>query len=88
MIDNDVKQQVLGALADSRFTWRTVHGVAKQTGLPEATVFKVISDNTDDIVQSSVPSTSGSILFTTREHFNEKGTVAEKIIGAFKGRVR
>ena len=88
MSEQDIERLILNALADTRYKWRTPNGVASQVGVPEHEVLQVIADNTDRIVQSSIPSTDGSPLFTTREHFHQMSSPLEKIVGAFKGRIR
>ncbi|MBF5040424.1 hypothetical protein INP77_13065 [Methylophilus sp. 13] len=84
----DIEKLILNALADNRYKWRTPHGVASQIGVTENDVFQVIAKNSDKVVQSSVHSTEGSPLFTTREHFHKMSSPFDKILGAFKGRVR
>jgi hypothetical protein len=88
MIDDELKQKIVVALEDKRYKWRTPKGIAKQVGVSEEEVLFTIVNNVDNIVQSSVPSTDGSPLFTTREHFHEMSSAYEKIVGAFKGRLR
>jgi hypothetical protein len=79
--------KVFEALADERYKWRSPKGVADQCGLVEEDVLRVIANNKERIVQSSLPSTDGSPLFTTRKHFLKKSSPFEKIVGAFKGRI-
>ena len=88
MSELDLEQLILEALADRRYKWRTSQGVAAQVGVSENDVIQVIANNSDKIAQSSIPSTQGAPLFTTREHFHEMSSPIEKIVGAFKGRVR
>lgn len=88
MSEEDIEKLIFEALTDSRYKWRTPQGVASQVGVQEHEVLQVIANNSDRIVQSSIPSTDGSPLFTTREHFHEMSSPLEKIVGAFKGRIR
>lgn len=88
MSEVKTEQLILDALSDSRYKWRTPQGIAKQVGIPEQEVLQVIADHSDSIVQSSVSSTEGAQLFTTREHFHQTSSAIEKIVGAFKGRIR
>lgn len=81
-------EEVFKALADTKYKWRTPRGVAEQLNIPEEEVLRVIMNDMEKIVQSSVPSTDGSPLFTTREHFLKTSSTFDKIIGAFKGRIR
>ena len=88
MSNDELKQKIFKALEDKKYKWRTPKGVAKQAGVSEKEVLFVIGNNSDNVVQSSVPSTDGSPLFTTRNHFHEMSSPFEKIVGAFKGRIR
>ena len=82
----DVVSTVLNALARPEFRWRTVAGVAKETGLPEDQVMQVINAEVDEIVRSSVPSTDGQPLYATREHCRKKASFSERILGAIGNR--
>ena len=77
---------VLAALAKPEFKWRTIGGIAKETGLSRDVVLQVINVVADKIIKSSVPSSDGQELYTTREHFREKGSVGERLLGAIKNR--
>lgn len=88
MSNDTIKQKVFEALEDDRYEWRTPKGIAKQAGISEEEVLLVLDDDTASIVQSSVPSTKGTPLFTTKRHFQVKSSAFDKILGAFKGRIR
>ncbi len=77
---------VLAALAKPEFKWRTIGGVVKDTGLAHDVVLKVIGLTADKIIKSSVPSSEGQELYTTREHFREKASVGERLLSAIKNR--
>ncbi len=78
---------IFAALESPKFKWRTIDGVAAETGVSPDAVRAVIEQNRGRIIQSTVPAASGQALFTTREHFIQKSTPFEKIVGAFKNRV-
>ena len=80
------KRKVLKSLESPKFKWRTLRGVAQETGLDIATVEAVISQKRDKIVRSSSYSTTGQELYTTRNHFNRTATPMEKLIGALRNR--
>jgi hypothetical protein len=89
-MSNEVADQtvstVLTALAKREFRWRTVAGVAKETGLAQELVIRALSAAADRIIKSSVPSVDGEDLYTTREHFRESASPGEKLRGAIKNR--
>jgi len=88
MSNDTIKQKVFEALEDERYEWRTLKGIAKQAGISEEEVLSVLGSSADSIVQSSVPSIKGAPLFTTRRHLQAKSGAFDKILGAFKGRIR
>lgn len=73
---------------DENYLWRTVDGVAHSAGVSRKEVFDTIKKNKDIVVESSVLSKTGENLYTTRDHFREQSSSLDKIIGAFKGRIR
>ena len=88
MSDDIVKLKVFEALEDDKYEWRTPNGIAKQVGISAEEVMSVLVSNADSIVQSSVPSVKGAPLFTTKHHFHLKSSALDKMLGAFKGRIR
>jgi hypothetical protein len=86
IIKPDHVTAVLGALANPNYKWRTIGGVAKETGLDTKVVLNVLSTKADQIVKSSVQSLEGSDLYTTRDHLRMKASLGEKILGAIKNR--
>jgi hypothetical protein len=64
---DDVKK----ALEDSRYKWRTIRGVAKETKSSPEEIQKLIALHLDIVVKSSIPANTGEELFTTREHFRQ-----------------
>lgn len=87
-LSEDDVQKVLKALADQRFKWRTVNGLAKDSGLDVSEVRQILKAKEELIVQSSVPSTKGEDLFTLRELYSTKESLGSQLLGAFKGRAR
>lgn len=61
--------QVLAALSDSRYEWRTIEGVAKEVNKTPLEVEAIIASLADEVVQSRVPDKSGRRLFATRQHY-------------------
>jgi hypothetical protein len=63
---NEIK--VFMALDGPQHTWRTVGGIARQTGLPEERVWKILSKYNKDLTRlSEVPSASGVPFVGLRE---------------------
>lgn len=87
VVETEFVATVLKALAKPDFKWRTIAGVAKETGLATDVVIKVLSLTADQVVKSSIPSADGQDLYTTRDHFREKASIGDRILGAIKNRV-
>lgn len=89
---NDVEKvnldTVISALEKPDYKWRTVRGVAKDSQLAESEVLEVLTEHPDLIVQSTVLSKTGESLFSTRRHIRKRASLGEKLIGAFKYRIR
>jgi hypothetical protein len=60
------KTLVMKALDNPKYTWRTVRGIAEETGLDARAVENVIAASEGAIVQSKLPSRDGEALFTPR----------------------
>jgi hypothetical protein len=84
-MDDDDKK-VLEALANQNFEWRTISGVAKETELSVERVMKVVSTCGDKIVQSSVTSTSGDLLYTSRDKYKQKKNLLKKVSAVLRNR--
>ncbi len=80
------KQAVLAAFENPKYKWRTVAGVARETGLPIDLVESIITGNRDLIVKSSSRSQTDEDLFSTRTHFSRFASASQKFWGAVKNR--
>lgn len=77
---------VISSLENPNYQWRTVDGIARETGLDPYRVVNVLTASTDRVVKSSVGDVQGNDLYTTRKHLRDKGSIAERLLGAFKNR--
>ncbi|MCG7867002.1 MAG: hypothetical protein N0E59_10735 [Candidatus Thiodiazotropha taylori] len=75
------------ALENPKYKWRTVEGVAKETGLETVTVVSSLSNHNDLVIQSSIPSNTGADLFTTRDHYREKSTIFSRVMSSITNKV-
>jgi hypothetical protein len=78
---------IFDALENPKYKWRTLEGIATETGVAPSVIYSLIEKNREKIIQSTVPSLTGEALYTTRHHYIEQSSSLEKIIGAFKNRV-
>ena len=70
------------SLENSRYKWRTIRGVIKETGLPIEEVEKAFSWHSDHVIKSSISSDTGEELYTTREHYRRLQSPYTKIISS------
>jgi DNA-binding IclR family transcriptional regulator len=83
----NVRDLVIAALEDRRYEWRTIDGLAEQTGLPSAKVQEILESLQEDLVRSSVPDDRGRSLYTTRKHYRETHGLGARILSALSDRV-
>jgi hypothetical protein len=69
---------VMKALEDPEWDWRTVAGVAEETGLPEGKVRELLESSTS-VIRSSVPDNEGRSLYTTREHYKARRSFLDSL---------
>jgi hypothetical protein len=86
-IDLDRRNIVVSALEDPHYEWRTVEGVAEQTGLSASNVRQVLEELNGEIIRSSIPDESGRNLYTTRKHYRETQGLGTRILSALSDKV-
>ena len=86
-ITEEEKGQILDALSDRRYRWRTTIGISEETGVDLAKVLTFIDRDTEYIVESLARSTTGSRLYTTRENWLAQATLWERFRAAFINRL-
>ncbi len=67
-------------------TWFTISDLSQKADLEESKVQKLINSS-KLFVQSSSLTEDGENLFSTRDDFQEKGSLTSRILGAFKNRI-
>jgi len=83
----DRRNIVVQALEDPNYEWRTVEGVAEQTGLAEANVRETLEELNGEIIRSSIPDESGRNLYTTRKHYRQTQGLGTRILNALSDKV-
>ncbi|HBV9988667.1 TPA: hypothetical protein MEA99_002527 [Klebsiella aerogenes] len=79
------EEKIKNAFGNKKYTWRTIRGVAKETGLDPMIVTKYIMTHEDEIVKSSMPNEKGETLFTSRLNRRSQSPWV-RIISAVKNR--
>jgi len=80
-IPKETTDKVVAALENSKYDWRTIEGVTRETGLSFNDVFSVLKklDLEGKLVQARNPDEKGRDLFTTREYYNKTRSLIDKI---------
>ena len=85
--DPNLKATVVRALEVPRYEWRTVEGIAEQTGLPAADLPQILKQLNGEIVRSSSADDLGRALYTTRKHYRETQSLGTRILSALSDKV-
>ena len=70
--------QVLRALENPKYVWRTVDGLSREVGLPKRQITDVLSHIPSDVLVTT-RSRKGQ-LFSTRRHYTQRQSTLSKIL--------
>ncbi len=73
-LQSDPWHRVVRALNDPRWEYRTLKGIASQSGLPQARVQELLKSNQGQVRKSVISSKAGEDLYTLR---SKKGVLAD-----------
>ena len=85
---SDEWEKIKRALENQNYKWRTLEGIAKDTGVSIPTVVSSLSYHGDLVIRSTIPSTTGQDLYTTRNHYLEKSTLWDRFESAVTNKVQ
>jgi len=77
---------VIQALENPKYDWRTVRGLARETGLSDEDIEKILGTITGLLVRTW--DEDGKPLFTTRAHYDQRQSLGHKILSAIADTVR
>ncbi len=86
-LNGSIRDQIIRALEDDRYEWRTVDGVAQQTGVPATQVQESLESLKQEIVRSSIPDEAGRSLYTTRRHYRDTHGLGAQFLAALSDKV-
>lgn len=86
-LNGNLRDQIIRALEDNRYEWRTVEGVAEQIGIPAAQVQEILESLKQEIVRSSIPDEAGRSLYTTRKHYRDTRGLGARFLDALSDKV-
>ncbi|MBB1337828.1 hypothetical protein [Pseudoalteromonas sp. SR44-2] len=79
--------RILNSLENKNYRYRTIHGISKETGLPETQIISIIEKHSNDVVQLYRTDKAGHRLYSTRKKYNKTAGISEKVMGVFLNRV-
>jgi len=71
---------IRAAIESSEYKWRTVRGLAHETGLPEETVLSKLNGYPEVFLRSTVQAEDGRDLYSTRKHYRRKTSFISKLV--------
>lgn len=80
------EEKIEKAFSNPKYKWRTVRGVAKETGTSPEAVTVYVRSHGDHIVKSSARNKKGEQLYTSREKYRDKAGVFVRLSSAMKNR--
>ena len=83
-----IRSALIDALEKKDFKWRTVDGLAKELAASPGNIMTELQALIDEgvVIRSTVPTKKGEELFTTRRHYSEFASPAERLVAAFRNR--
>ena len=71
-LEDAITRAIFKALEDPQWDWRTVDGLAEDTGLPSDHIRTALESSSDDVIRSRAPDSEGRVLYTTRRHYTKR----------------
>jgi hypothetical protein len=72
-LDRELERRVLGAIQQSRYTWRPAEAISKDTNIPLEHVLHILETTSSAEVISGPRNKDGLLLYTTKDHFVQTG---------------
>lgn len=85
---SDEWEKIREALENPQYKWRTIEGIARDTGYEVSTVLDCLATHEDLVLRSSVPTKEGHELFTTKERYRTTSTVWDRLESAITNKVQ
>jgi len=81
------EMKVFAAFENPNYDWRTVEGIAKETGLPTSDIIRIL-ESSDEIVRSAIPDKSGRVLYTTKSFYMSRKNMLHHILSVLSDKIR
>ncbi|MEX3953928.1 hypothetical protein AB4Y40_40320 [Paraburkholderia sp. EG287B] len=81
-----LEQRILAAVNDSAYVWRTVEGLARDTGLSGDEVDEIIN-RSDKFIKARRSNQHGQSLYSTREKYEADAGIRERLLSVITNRL-
>ena len=81
-----IRENVVNALENPDYDWRTIDGIARETGLSHMEVMSALAEMEEQIVRTS--GKDNHYLYTTRRHYNATQSIFSRSLSAVSGSVK
>jgi hypothetical protein len=82
--DDSETGKVLTALSSPKYLWRTLPGIASETGLPTDRIQEIINSR-NDILHTLSGKENPVNLYTTADHYVKKAGIGRRLLTALSG---
>lgn len=82
------RERVLSSLQNPEYDWRTISGIARESGLDEQTVLESLHSLGPEVVRAERTDNQGNHLYTTPEKYRVREPLVNKLLSLFAGRVK
>lgn len=79
--------EVVSALENPKYDWRTIDGIANDTRLSTERILHTINTLDEEIIRSPIPDEKGHYLYTTRKRYKTRGLI-NRFLTIASGRIR
>jgi hypothetical protein len=84
-INLNLTAEVVRALEDSRYDWRTMDGLVRSTGIPETAILTILGSMSDQIVRATTA--DSRTVFTTRNHYEKTHGLGDKLLSVLADKI-
>jgi hypothetical protein len=82
------RELVFDALSNPKYSWRTVEGMARETGLSADQVERVLKSESSVVLRATLPDAHGRLLYTTIDHYRAHAGILRRVLSALSDQVR
>jgi hypothetical protein len=86
MAKKEVKKTIVSAYLNSKYRWRTVQGIAKETTIPNDTVFEFLRKS-ELVIKAKKTNKNGELLFALKEKYNTDSSLKIKMLNAITNKI-